>query len=157
MKTAQGTSYASLLDFEVRNTTMLVGIELSENSIGNITPAMIAAAISFITERIRSQRTPAATFEKELGKIELHRKHLADAYLKLFESYLHATMPQKGVSNVETAAMTAQHEMLEAMPDKMLRSFSEMYLGDLAQEYLLPDDRGAMITAVVAAMKEVKL
>ena len=153
MKTAKGSSYASLLDFELADVNMTVRIKLETNLLGDITPEMIATAIPFMTARIQSARKPGATFEKELNRIELHRNQLRDAYLSLFESYLYVTQPQTRVSSVSAASATAQHNMLAAMPDKMLRSFAEIYLGDKAREYLLPDDREEMIAVTVAAMK----
>ena len=153
MRTAKGSSYTSLLDFEVTDVNMVVRIKLERNLLGDITPEMIATAIPFIAERMQSERRPGATFEKELNRIELHRNQLRDAYLSLFESYLYATQPQMRVSHVGAAAATAQQKMLTAMPDKMLRSFAEIYLGDGAQQYLLPDEREQMIEATVAVMK----
>ena len=153
MRTAKGSSYTSLLDFEVTDVNMVVRIKLERNLLGDITPEMTATAIPFIVERIQSERRPGVTFEKELNRIELHRNQLQDAYLSLFESYLYVTQPQTRVSNVNAAAATAQQKVLTAMPDKMLRSFAELYIGDVAQQYLLPDEREQMIEATVAVMK----
>ena len=153
MKTAKGSSYTSLLDFEVMNVNMVVNIKLERNLLGDITPEMIATAIPFIAARIQSERKPGVTFEKELNRIELHRNQLRDAYLSLFESYLYVTQPQTRVSSASVATATAQQKVLTAMPDKMLRSFAELYLGDTAQQYLLPDEREQMIEATVAVMK----
>ena len=157
MKTAKGTTYASLLDFELMGTNMVIKIKLQQNLLGDITPEMIATAIPFMVERIQSEKKPGGTFEKELNRIELHRNQLRDAYLNLFDSYLYATQPQTRVSSAVIATTTAQREMLTAMSDKMLRSFAEIYLSDKAQEYLLPDDKEKMIVAVMAAIKEGKL
>ena len=153
MKTAKGSTYAGLLDFEVTDTAMVVRINLQANLLGDITAKMIADAIPFISERIQSERKPGATFEKELNRIEIHRNQLSTAYMSLIESYLYASQPQKRTSNGAIAATTAQREMLTSMPDKMLREFAKLYISDAAQEYLLPDEKDTMIAAVLAAMK----
>ena len=153
MKTAKGTTYADLLDFELMDTNMVVNIKLAQNLLGDITPEMIAKAIPFMVGRIQSEKKPGATFEKELGRIELHRNQLRDAYMSLFDSYLYASQPQKRVSNSAIAATTAQREMLVNMPDKMLRSFAQIYLSDEALDYILPEHKEEMIVAVITAMK----
>lgn len=149
MKTAKGNNLPMLLDFQVCDTDMHIRIKLANNLAGDITQEMIEKAIPFINDRLITRQKPAATFEKELQRIEHHREQLRSAYLSLWESYVYASTPQTRQSAVDKAKL----EMLSAMPDKMLRQFAELYLDGTAQDYILPDEKERLIDATLSAMK----
>jgi hypothetical protein len=139
------------MNMDISNDVLTVRMKMANNLLGDITPAYIDKALPVITERIQTGQKPAATFEKELSRIELHRQQLRDAYLSLLQSYAYIITPQTRQSPKDKIIL----DMLEAMPDKMLRQYAEMYLANgQAQEYVLPSERDRLIEATMVAIKE---
>jgi hypothetical protein len=156
MKTAKGSTYKSLLAVKVEQGTLYTGLEVPM-SLGDIAQDYIDKVVTFVDERIQSEKKPAATLERCITQIELHRTHLIKAYVELFECYKYCTNPQVRQSPTDKVQMS----MLESMPDAMLSSFAKLYLSsDRMLDVILPDDRDTLIDEVVvamkAAMKEVK-
>lgn len=103
----------------------------------------VAAMAQHISERISQDKKPAATYSKVLEQIDVERTYLAELYVKLLETYQRATdvTPKTRMSPKDKAQM----DMLAMMPDKMLREFTRLQLGESVDDFILPDERGALI------------
>lgn len=108
-------------------------------------------ALPFILERIQTGKKPGVTFKKQLERIHIHSEQLKDACTKLWESYILATTEHKRMSSV----LKVRQDMLERMSDTLLKNFALSILdSDSVKEYILPDDRAQLISAVIAKMQE---
>ena len=97
-----------------------------------------------IMERVESGKRPAGQLKTQLGRIILYRETLQEAYEALFEVYRNMTSePKKRLS----ASVKARMEMLEGLPDKVLKEYAAVYI-DIS-DFILPDDREQLIQAVV--------
>jgi len=152
MKTAKGNNYQTLLSMTLADRQMTVTIPLSQNLLGDIDQIMIDKAIPFINELIQTEKRGSGTMEKQLLRIEHHREQLRDAYLSLWQSYVTATTPQTR----QSSATRAQLDMFSLMNDKMLRQFASSVLGDKADDYILPTEKGKLVSDLIAVMKESK-
>jgi len=149
MKTAKGSTYTTLLAVNVDggylSTSFKVPVDL-----GTITCDTIAAMIPHINERITTEKKPGATYERCLQQIEFHRDQLIKAYVKLFETYVYATVPQVRTSPAIKAAIA----MLQVMPTAMLKQYARLHIGDKVDDFILPDDTEVLIDTVVTAMNK---
>ena len=104
----------------------------------------VAAFKQSIMERVESGKRPAGQLKTQLGRIVLYRETLQEAYTALFEIYHNMTSePKKRLS----ASLKARMEMLEGLPDKVLKDYAAVYI-DIS-DFILPDDREQLIQAVV--------
>lgn len=104
----------------------------------------VEAFTQSIMERVESGKRPAGQLKTQLGRIVLYRETLQEAYTALFEIYHNMTSePKKRLS----ASLKARMEMLEGLPDKVLKEYAAVYI-DIS-DFILPDDREQLIQAVV--------
>ena len=152
MKTAEGNTYNVLLNIQATDKQLtLTYNNFLPAALIEATPESIAAMIPLISEKIAQGTKPAGTLIKQLERIEQHREHLLDAYTELWRCYKAMTEPQTRTSPIDKA----RSEMLSGIPDmKILRMMCTISLGEKADDFILPDDKAALIAATVAAMRE---
>ena len=152
MKIAKGNTYTTLLAVKVEQGTLYASLTVPM-SIGDLCQTNIERMGMVINDRIRDDKKPAATFVKCLERINLHRAHLTQAYVELFETYQRMLTPAARTSPIDKARTA----MFDKMPDKLLKANAELYIGlDKVNDFILPDEREQLIDTVVAAMRETK-
>jgi hypothetical protein len=105
-----------------------------------------------ILQRIAEGKRPSSTLIKQLQRIDIHTKHLTAAYVALFNAYQGMlTAPSTLTDKLANAKVSALHDMLVQMPDKMLRDFGSMQ-GASAYDYVLPDERDNLIKVIIDKM-----
>ena len=143
-----GASVVGLLN-RVSVSNGNIGVVLSEPamSLHDFSYEHVAAMAQHIAERISQERKPAATYTKVLQQIEEESTYLVELYVKLLETYQRATdvTPKTRTSPKDKAQM----DMLSMMPDKMLREFTRLQLGEAVDEFILPDERDNLIARYV--------
>ena len=134
MRTAKGNTYAVLLTAPVDVIAEPDGSKIAE----------------WASDVISRDVIPSTSLSVQLKRIEQHREHLKNAFAKVRELYIDATVPQTRNS----AADKGRREPLEVMPDSMLKSFAALYLSkDTMDDVIFPDDRDSLIGKIVEAMK----
>lgn len=151
MKTKQGNNTATLLS--IHTGYKVLSLQLKDDLQGDLPSMYLPNMVDMINNRLASGEKPAATFTKQLERIEHHKEQLIDAYKELWACYGRLIEPQKRTSPIDTT----RKAMLEGIPDmKLLRQMCALHLTvDKAADYILPDDKGKMIQATVEAMKTV--
>lgn len=153
MLTKKGHTTRSLLNVTVHEGTITIELPVPRSICkGDMLDGYLSDMADHINDRISTEKKPAATYEKLLGSIDTQREQLADFYTRLFECYQRAIDDTPKVRR--SAKDIAMVEMLAAMPDKMLREFCKITLGDNVDEYILPDDREALYDAYIAVTKK---
>lgn len=150
MLTKKGHTTKSLLAVTVNQGDLLVVLRVPM-TVKDTSETGLAVMASHIDARIADGKKPSATYEKLLESIDVQREQLADFYTRLFETYQRDTdiTPKVRRSSKDIAMV----EMLSTMPDKMLKDFARIALGDNVDEYILPDDREALYDAYITAQK----
>jgi hypothetical protein len=153
MLTKKGHSVRYLLDtvsvaggyMTIKNMMVSTGIKDFEGSTD------YEGMASHINNRIAAEKKPSATYAKVLEQIDDTREYLSELYAKLFEVY------QRDVDDTPKTRMSPKDktmcEMLGSMPDKMLRDFAKITLGDKADDFILPSERDQLISAYIAVGK----
>lgn len=153
MLTKKGHSVRMLLDtvtiaggyLTIKNMAVSTGIKDFEGSTGYEDMA------SHINNRIAAEKKPSATYAKVLEQIDDTREYLAELYSKLFDVY------QRDIDDTPKTRMSPKDktmaDMLASMPDKMLRDFAKLTLGDKADDFILPSERDQLISAYIAIGK----
>ena len=106
----------------------------------------MSAVRNAVNTRIAEAKPGAGVLSKQLERLAHHVEQLGDSAVKLFSAYQNITAKPTRTS----AAAKARRAMLEAMSNKMLKEFAGIYM-DIS-EYVLPDDRAALIDTLLAAM-----
>lgn len=148
MKTKQGNNTATLLS--IHTGYKVLSLQLKDDLQDDLSSMYLPAMVDMVNTRLASGEKPAATFTKQLERIEHHKEQLIDAYREIWACYGRLIEPQRRTSPIDAT----RRAMLEAIPDmKMLRAMCALHLHDAAAEYVLPDDKGKLILATVEAMK----
>jgi hypothetical protein len=105
-----------------------------------------------IKERIESKKDFANPLKKQMNRVYLHRAHLQDALVQLFDLYGKITQP-KGPKN---AVWKARYAMLDSMSNKVLKMYAADLLPDEVDNYILSDaaDRVTLITKLTSILAE---
>jgi hypothetical protein len=112
----------------------------------------IDTMVSAIAERIDSGKKPAGVLKKELDRIVLHKAMLDDALTKFLNSYTRMVTPQSRMSPAQKARLS----MLEQMPVKMLKEYAGIYIPDEVGDFILPDDKEALINRLCEYLTDTK-
>jgi len=143
-----GSSVVTLLNaVTVVGDDMRIDVRIPTTGLHEFTTQHVAAMAQHISERISQDKKPAATYSKVLEQIDVERAYLAELYVKLLETYQRATdvTPKTRTSPKDKAQM----DMLAMMPDKMLREFTRLQLGESVDDFILPDEREGLIARYV--------
>lgn len=149
MKTKKGNTYTQLLAVKHEAGDLYISLRVPV-TLGDLSPEYIQKMILHINEHIMQEKKPGATYEKCLEQIDLHRDQLAQAYVKLFETYQRKITPSTRTSPIDKTRL----DMLQGMKDKMLKLYAEDWLSeDELNDMILPDDREDMIQAIIEALR----
>lgn len=151
MQTKNGQDIATLLNVDIMSSSLTLTIHVGED-VKDTENGMFADMLEHIEQRITENKKPSKSYEKLLESISIQREQLADFYTRLFILYQETTDIKVRTRKSPKDAKTV--EMLSIMPDKMLREFVAIKIGaDVANEFILPDDREKLYEAYVMADK----
>jgi hypothetical protein len=109
------------------------------------------AMLDAIATRIAAGKKPAGVLAKAVNAVSFHVEQLERNVTVLLETYdrMISTEPRKRTGS----ATKARKAMLDGVSDKTLKLFAGDYDVD-TDDYILPDDRAVLITAILDAMAE---
>ena len=146
MLTQKGSKLDDLLDIEAYDNTL--SVYFRNVPVCNVGSDEISVILTDLKKLISEEKRGYLTVGKLIAQIELHKEHLRDAIVKLVEFHSDMSTPKTRAGSTVKARL----DMLQGMPDKVLREYGKAMIGDSALEFILPGDRDKLTNALLVEL-----